>query len=205
MAPDYSHQLEAIARALNQPSTPAWRIALLAALLGFISGLLAQALLLLIKEIFDRHRMRLVLYGEISELFFIVDWVMSFKGLPQSDLYRWQESQLRELMSFEGEKYLRQKPDLYMQLPERFAADACYRHFHRILDEKSSLHVNTGVALAVFADAVHECSLEPERLRYFLNEERGNRLIRRAREIHEEQMALNERRKAPHQSSDERS
>jgi hypothetical protein len=203
MAPDYSHQLDAIARALSQPSTPAWLIAVLSALLGLIGGLLAQPLLLLIKEVFDRHRMRLVLYRELSDLFSIVDSVMSFKELPVSDLHRWQESQLRELMSFEGEKYLRQKPDLYMQLPERFAADACYRHLHRILDEISWLHVNTGLARAVFADAVVKHDLEPERLRYFLGEERANRVIRRAREINDEQTAMRERMNVPNRSSDD--
>lgn len=100
-------------------------------------------------------------------------------------------------MSFEGEQYLRSKPELYMQLAERFTADACYRYFHRILNEEQWLNVNSALARGVFADSIHDHSLEPERFRYFLGEERANHLIRRTRQIHEENLALKTRMNDP--------
>ncbi len=204
MAPDYSRQLDTIARALSAPSIPQWKIAVLSTLLGLITGLLAQPFVLLIKEWFDRHGMRRMLYRDLAELFCKVDSVMSFKQLSGTRLYTWQEAQLRELISFEGETYLKQKPEQYMQLPERFAADTCYRQFHRVLDEKNSLHVNTHLALAVFAGAVHERSLDPDWLRRFLdNEEGANRIIRRAREINDEETAMRQRMNSSNEPSSE--
>jgi hypothetical protein len=194
MAPDYSRQLDAIARALSAPSTPQWVIVVSSMLVGLISGVLLDR----IKDWFDRHGMRRMLYRDLAELFCRVDSVMSFKQLSGSQLYTWQEAQLRELISFEGETYLKQKPQLYMQLPERFAADMFYRHLHRVLDEKNSLHVNSYLALAAFAGAVHERSLDPDWLRRFLdNEEAASRIIRRAREINDEQTAIAQRMTAP--------
>jgi hypothetical protein len=202
MTPDYSQQLNAIVQALNRPSTPAWQVAVLSALLGFIGGLLAQPLLLIIQERFSLHRMRSVLYRELADLFSAVDTVMAFRQFSGRDLEEWQTAQLRDQLSFEGENYLRSKPELYMQLSERFAADACYRYFHRILDGMPAYNVNASLARAVFADALHDHSIEPGRLRYFLNEERANHLIRRAREIHEQQLALKARLDGPRNSDD---
>ena len=147
--------------------------------------------------------MRFVLYRELAELFSKVDWVMSFRELAGSDLYRWQEGQLSELMSFNGEVSLKQKPELYLQLSERFAADMCYRYFHRVLDEKNSLHVNTHLALAVFASALHERSLKPGRLRRFLGKNKANGLNRRAREINDMQTAIRDRMNSSNEPSNE--
>ena len=66
MVPDYSSQLNAIARALSQPSTPAWKISLLSASVGLLIGLIAQPFVLLIKERFELRRMRFVLYRELG-------------------------------------------------------------------------------------------------------------------------------------------
>jgi len=39
MQPNYSEQLKAIVAALNHPTTPAWAIAVLSAILGMIGGI----------------------------------------------------------------------------------------------------------------------------------------------------------------------
>jgi hypothetical protein len=56
--PDYSHQLEEIAKALNRSSIPQWVVALISVLFGAFLGMAGQWLMKVIDNRRDIHKMR---------------------------------------------------------------------------------------------------------------------------------------------------
>jgi hypothetical protein len=83
--PDYSHQLEEIAKALNRSSIPQWVVALISVLVGALLGIAGQALLKVFDNWRDIHKMRRVLYQELSTIFGRLDG-MGPMDLPESPL-----------------------------------------------------------------------------------------------------------------------
>src|SRR5262249_39168107 len=115
MSPDYTKQLDAIVAALNHPTTPAWRVAFISATLGFLAGLLSRFFDRFLVEWHERRVMRRVLYVDIANMFLAVEDIMSFKELQGSDLYQWQQEQLKAHLKFPGEAYSNGKQDIFMQ------------------------------------------------------------------------------------------
>ena len=179
--PDYSKQLEDIAKALNRPTTPVWIIAAFSAFLGFISGIIAQSLMMLVTDFYRRYKMRRVLYLDLVNMFWAVDSIMAVTDMPQSERGHWQRDQLNKNLLFRGEKHCLDNPEIYVQLPERRAGELVYPYLHQILDDPNWLNVNTGLALRIFAHVVHDRTLKPIYFWLFLGR-KGAAALRRSAE-----------------------
>jgi len=178
---DYSKQLEEIARALSRPTTPVWLVATFSAVLGVLGGLTGQ---LLMDVAYRRYKLRRVLYLDLTEMFWAVHGIMAFKDIPEPERSRWQQDGLRRNLLFRGEKYCSDNQEIYIQLPERLAGETLYPRFHLILDEANSMHVNTSLALTLFADVVHRGSLAPKYFKRFLGRKRATSLLKTLDELH---------------------
>jgi hypothetical protein len=176
--PDYTKQLDEIVRVLNRPGTSQWVIALFSALLGLIAGLIGQTLQTFLADVYRCFKMRRVLYIDLADMFLNVDSIITADiiadGLERS---KWQEDQLRQHLLFRGEKYCLDTQEIYMQLSERPAAEILYQRFHLILNEE--MHVNTGLALRMFANAVHNGSLQPKYINRFCGRKQAANVLRK--------------------------
>jgi hypothetical protein len=178
--PDYSRQLEEIVKAMNRPTTPVWRVAVFSAFVGLVFGIVAQFLVMLITDLYRRYKMRRVLYCDLAGMFWAVENIMAVTDVPEDDRWRWQRAQLTKALLFRGEKYCLDTPELYMQLPERYAGEMLYPYFHQILDDDKWLNVNTSLALSAFSHVVHSGTLKPMYLRLFLGRKEAGDLRRSA-------------------------
>jgi hypothetical protein len=181
--PDYSHQLEEIAKALNRPSIPQWVVALIAALVGFLLGKADQWL----RNRRDIRNMRRVLYLDLLTMFERADAIISDEYVPGGELSIWQEEELKRFMKFDGEAYLKVHQDVYMQLPERLDAEWLYASYHRILDDKeSSPHENHHLAQVLLAGFVERNELQTKYIKKFLGRAKAEKLIKRLHAIYEQ-------------------
>ncbi len=185
-AGDYTKQLEEIARALNRPSTPVWLVAIFSAVLGVIGGLVGQSLMMIATDAYRRYKLRRVLYLDMADLFFAVDSIVEFKEIDDAHRYQWQEQELATHLTFRGEKYVRDNQEIYVQTGERLVADMLYLRFHKILDEKNSMAVNTNLALRITANTVTEGTLQKKYFKRFLRPKSYERLMQRI-EYHQKQ------------------
>lgn len=195
--PDYSNQLQEIAKALSRPTTPVWLVAAFSALLGVLGGLAGQSLMMVVTDTYRRHKLRRVLYLDLADMFWAVDTIMAFAEMPDQNRWQWQEEQLRRMLVFRGEKYCRDNQEIYIQLPERLAAETLYQRFHDIVDDMHSMQINTGLALRKFADAVHSGSLIPKHFRRFLGSQRATSLLRAVDEYHKRSEELRRKEGLP--------
>jgi hypothetical protein len=197
--PDYSNQLEEIAKALNRPATPQWVIAAL----GFIGGIITQSLMMLMTDFHRRYEMRRVLYIDLVNMFWAVD---GFTDIPQSERFG-QKEQLKKTLLFRGEKHCLDNPEIYIQLSERRAGEMVYPYFHRILDDpQNGLNANIGLALSVFSQVVHDRTLKRMYLRLFLGRRGAATLCHSAEKYYRQDEKLLKRmrgRKATTEHSEE--
>jgi hypothetical protein len=186
--PDYSKQLAEIAQALSQPTTSVWLVATFSTVLGAFFAVIAtitgQLLTMVLTDAYRRYKARRILYLDLTDMFFAVRGIMAFAELPAYDRSRWQEDQLRKNLLFRGEQYCSDNLEIYMQLPERFAAETLYQRFHQILDQANSMHVNMGSALFAFAECVHSGDLAAKYFRRFLGRKRAASLLDISAAIH---------------------
>jgi len=145
--PDYSKQLEEIAKALSKSSTPSWLVTISTLLIGAVLALGGQLAFKWLENWWKVRRMRRDLYLDMVRLFYVVNSIMNPEGIPEDHQYDWQREQLQRLLRFDVEDYLRDNSEMYFQLPERAAADLVYSYFHQIVEEKKWLNVNATLAL----------------------------------------------------------
>ena len=193
--PDYTEQLEEIARALSRPSTPAWLVAVLSFVLGLSSGVLLHFVQQWLGERSKCKKIRRVLYLDLAELFLRVDSIMTFDpGGSDHERWKWRKAELKTHISFKGERYVQANEDTYVQLPERVFADNIYTYLHKALDNLDDMwNVNWSIARGVFAEAVYKDRLKGKYFRKFIGKERAKRLHDRCRTIHEESEAMQQR------------
>ncbi len=178
--PDYTKQLEEIARALNRPTTPPWLVTILSAILGFLTGIAGQLLMMPVSDAYRRYKTRRVLYLDLYEMFWFIHRIRTkaLTDLPETERYSWQKARLPGDLRFRGEQYCEDNREIYFQLSERHAGETLYRCFHRILDEKNSLDLNTYEALRTFANIIVREDLNRNYFRRFLGEQKTASLMR---------------------------
>lgn len=158
MQPDYSQQLEQIAKALNRPSTPTWLIAIISAFFGFLASVLSQ----LFQHWYGEHRacnkMRMIIYSEIGAMYSNLVHFHGLKtSLPESQDINWRKKQLREhFLRFEGEKYADDHKDVFILLKERPTINELYSAIHAVFgpEEEYGFFLNAGLAIEIIEDCV---------------------------------------------------
>src|ERR1035441_8240990 len=116
---------------MNRPSwPPVWLIAIFSAILGLMSGIVGQTVMLWLADWFARRKMRRALYLDLANMFMMVDDIMNRPPVETGAIFpdppSWRQRQLRRLLFFRVEKYCLDNPMTYMQLPERFAGEGHY-------------------------------------------------------------------------------
>ena len=84
------------------------------------------------------EEMRRVVYLDLLRIFQRIDDAMNNRQLSVPDQFWIQQEQLKRDMKFDGETYLKGHQDIFMQLPERQAAEGLYELYHLILDESAA-------------------------------------------------------------------
>lgn len=181
--PDYSHQLEEIAKALNRPSIPSWLVALISALVGAVFALAGQLLLKSFDNWRGIHNMRRVLYRELITMFQMLDASMGYTGL-----FSERNELLQSALKFSGEAYLKAHQDVYMQLPEREAAEVLYAAYHKILDHESSdaREHNWELAKRLLAQFVETDQLPRRYIKKFLGSAETEQPLKKLHAIYED-------------------
>jgi hypothetical protein len=176
--------LPEILKALNQPTTPQWLITtfstLLGASVGFVSGLFGQTLMMFVTELVECRRMRKAVYRDLAHMFCTVHMYLNSNPqeyAPNADPTSWIQDQLRKYLFFQMEKHCLDKPEIYIQLPERVAALELYRRFHEILEPNYGFHVNTRSLLNIFGRYVHDQVLKPKHFVRYLGRQEGRRVV----------------------------
>ena len=176
--PDYSQELKAIAAALNHPATPAWIVAAFSASLGVIGGLLGQFVFLRINDAFQRFRMRRILYKDLGATFLMIYTTLIDQFYTGYRGTLWQQQQFAALLTFSVEDYLKQRPDVYMQLSEYKQSEELYRWLHNTAVNTPTGCSNPAMYCQLFADYVSNSSLKEKYFRKFFNEPQAETLIK---------------------------
>jgi hypothetical protein len=188
MPPDYSKQLDAIVAALNHPTTPAWAIAVLSALLGMLGGIFAQTILLRINDRYQRNRMRRVLYTDLGGYFMFVYSTLTDQHYAGDTKLAWQQDQFEKRITFSGEDFLRKQPDIFMQLSEHRAAEELYRWLHHTVEKTKSGCSNPDMFCQIFSEYVADGFLMEKCFKKYGGRDQTAKLLARvkeARELHE--------------------
>jgi hypothetical protein len=184
---DYSEQLKAIVQALNRPATPGWLIAIIGAITGVVLSVLSQLLLRWFDRFTKRRDMQRMLYIDLVEMFWAVDWIGTRpEGTDETpETFRaWQKIQINSLLKFTAEEHAKRNPDIYMQLKERGAAEMIYRHLHQLVDEPNWLSTNLSFILTIFSSHLQEGFLSAKVLQRALGKERATKLMLKTAEIY---------------------
>jgi hypothetical protein len=182
MASDYSQQLNAIVAALNHPTTPAWLIAVLSAILGMIGGIVAQTILLRVTERYQRNRMRRVLYTDLGGYFVFMYSTLTDKHYSGDTKLAWQQDQFEKRITFSGEDYLKKQPDIYMQLSEHRAAEELYRWLHNTVEKTKSGCSNPDMFCQIFSEYVAEGLLSEKCFKKYGSSEQTAKLMAKVSE-----------------------
>ena len=137
--------------------------------------------------------MRIVLYSDLAGMFWATHNIVNATDVPEQERGLWQKEQLRNDLLFRGEKYCADKPHLYLQLPERHAAERIYPYFHSIIENQVWTGVNSHLALNMFSNAVHDRNLKAKYFRRVLGRKDAASLLRLADYYYRENQELLER------------
>jgi hypothetical protein len=148
---DYSQQLSEIAKALARPTLSPWVIALFSAMLGMVTGLLAQPIHYFLVDSYRRRVMRRIVYIELANMFLTIDRDLRVVILSPSE----QKGSILADLCFDGERYCKNNIDVYLQLKEHTQLSYLYRMFHNIEEKTDSLGAARWAMLqfAHFADS----------------------------------------------------
>jgi len=138
-----------------------------------------------VDDLFRKRRMRRVLYLDLAQMFFAVEMIMDEEPTPiPSDMMLWRQGQLSDRLYFHGEQYCLSNPEIYIQLPERFASMTLYQRFHRILDDPAdAVPFNARSVTRTFAHYVHIEVLRRKYFRRFLQRSQAKNLLRKIDDI----------------------
>lgn len=147
-----------------------------------MGGIVGQAVILSLADLFARRKMRRAFYLDLVNMFMMVDSIMSS---PKEEIAgmlpnppSWQQRQLRRLLFFRVEKYCLDNPTTYMQLRERFAGEGLYPRLHNILEDPVlALPLNADAVRRGFAFYVHDGVLNREYLCKVLGRKRAGDVL----------------------------
>lgn len=174
MVADYSKQLTDIANALNRPTTPTWLVAGLSVLSGSLLSLAAQWYLLRANDSYKRHKMRRILYAELSSLYESsrsnFNHILKISRQPNVPGGFDEAALLRNLKSslhFRGQEYAVSNIETYLQLEERNSLESLYIFFKQSITQESSTAWFSWVAISATYDAVHRGFLKDNYVKSF--------------------------------------
>jgi hypothetical protein len=173
MPPDYSSQLEAIAKALNHPTTPTWLIAVFSAFLGFLASSMGQLFQHWYGDLRSRKKMRIIIYSELGSMYSALSHFCKVKTeLAEREDIEWRKKQLRErFLRFDGEKYADDNKDIFIQLKERSTIRELYDAIRDVFgpEEEYGFFINAGLAIEIIEDCVRLSSLPERFVKHFMN------------------------------------
>jgi hypothetical protein len=181
--PDYSRQLEDIAKALNRPASPSLGFSLLLLVLGAALTLTGQLVARWSDNWWKIRKIRRKLYLDIVRLFYAVDDITNLPDIPEVDRYDWQKDQLRRHITFDVEKHLKANGDMYLELPERPAADLTDSYSHQIVEEEKWMPVSAGRAIRTLAGCVVSRAFQEKYFRAFMAHDDAEKFFARVRGI----------------------
>jgi hypothetical protein len=167
VSPDYTTQLQAIAGALQRPQTASWLVALVAAVVGSVFTVGVQLFLKWWDRWHAQETARCIVYREISDLFIAVDSILKYPVGNEPWIHEYRQKELAVHLKFDGEMYLRSKPDVFMRLQEKGSAEMIYRAYHEVLGS-DSLYTTCDLASRLLAGFVKEGRLEARYFRKYL-------------------------------------
>jgi hypothetical protein len=179
--------LHAILTFLSQ--LPVWFTSTFSAILGAVAGIFSGFIGKWVVDDFGRRRaMRRVLYRDLAQMFFAVEMTMDAEpsaiGVLPADPLTWRQGELRKFLFFHGEQYCLGNPEIYIQLPERFAGMTLYRLFHGILDDPAeAVPFNARSVTRTFAHYVHIGVLRRKYFQRFLRRDQVKSLLCKVDEI----------------------
>ncbi len=148
---------------------PAWLISLISAVTGAVASVLVQFLALRIGDRYKRHKMRMVLYGELSMVAAMLksvldhsEQVLKIKHILVDD---------RALLSpLLGLKYIESDLDIFVQLPEHITIHSLYRQVEVILQEPKSANEGIRSFLRLVAEFAGNRTLRKKYMKGFRTE-----------------------------------
>ena len=182
MQADYTQQLNGIVAALNHPTTPAWAIAVLSAILGMIGGIFAQTVLLRVNDRYQRNRMRRVLYNDLGGYFMFMYSTLTDQHYKGETKLAWQQDQFEKRIRFSAEDFLKRQPDIYMQLGEHRAADELYLWLHHTVDKTKMGCSNPDMFCQIFSEYVAEGFLPEKYFKKYGGDDQTAKLMAKVRE-----------------------
>jgi hypothetical protein len=175
--PDYSRQLEDIAKALSKPSTPPWLVTIITLVVGAALAVAGNLAFQWLNNRLKVYRMRRALYLDFVHLFYAVNGIMTDKNVPESDRDEWQRDLLKRHVRFDVEKHLRENYEVYFQLRERAQADLVYSFFHQVVEEEKWLSVNASIALQMVISSIVHGPFEEKYFRCFMKKKAANKFL----------------------------
>jgi hypothetical protein len=173
MPPDYSSQLDAIAKALNHPTTPTWLIAIFSAFLGFLASTMGQLFQHWYGDLRSRKKMRIIIYSELGSMYSALSHFYTVKTeLSELEDIEWRKRQLKErFLKFDGEKYADDNKDVFIQLKERSTIRELYDAIREVFgpEEDYGFFINAGLAIEIIEDCVRLNGLPERFVKHYMN------------------------------------
>src|SRR5262249_26289878 len=166
------------AAALNR-QTPAWAIAIGAALIGFFGAVRAQMLRRMFDEWRDLRQVQRVVYSGVAGVFFAV--VNMQRGKRESEA----KEGLPASLTFDTDEFLRHEYRLFMQMHERYIVNDIYLELRRLSDAPNSVRARATDLMNVIAINIANNRFDPKLFRRALKKKEAELLLRRAGEIAE--------------------
>lgn len=186
--PDYTKQLDQIARLLSRPGISPWLLSAFAVFLGIAGGAIGRAIEPWIADFSRRARMRRLLYGDIASMFFHVDTITTFGERWAADRVRDDAfKRLTSVLDFEADGHLNANRDVFTQLDERPAVKHIYHLFHRIVDEGPvNMDNNCGKVQWMLGKYIRDGTLHERYFRKVLPKSQARHLISHATGVYDE-------------------
>jgi len=117
--------------------------------------------------------MRMIIYSEVGAMYSSLVHFHDVKtGLSDQEDIEWRKKQLKEhFLKFEGEKYIEDKKDVFIQLRERSTINTLYSAIHEVFgpEEEYGFFINSGLAVEIIEDCVRLNDLPDKFVRRYMN------------------------------------
>jgi hypothetical protein len=142
----------------NTSSIPTWLISIFAAFLGFFASALSQLFQHWYSDRRAMNKMRMIIYSEIVAMYSSLVHFHNVKTrLSAPEDIESRKKQLKErFLKFEGEKYIEDKKDVFIQMRERSTINTLYSAIHEVFgpEEEYGFFINSGLAIEIIEDCV---------------------------------------------------
>lgn len=185
VSPDYTKQLQEIAGALQKPQTPSWLVALVAAVVGSVFTVGVQLFLKWWDRWHAQETARCIVYREISDMFIAVESILRYPTGNEAWVHEYRRKELAVYLKFDGETYLRSKPDVFMRLQEKGSAEMIYQAYHNVFTS-DLLYTQCDLANRLLAGFVKEGRLQSKYFRKYLGDGPATIFLGKLAKIQEE-------------------